>query len=144
MSPATRGVPANAGSDMAHLISFVTDRFDPAKESPNDINPIPGEALLLWLRKRLQALGYDTTLPRTEDWGWYVHSDSGISRYLVGASGDPESGPDIHWMIQIDNERSLGDKIFGRNRLSATDGLSDAVERLVRGEGDFRNVSVEK
>src|SRR4029453_11686581 len=28
---------------MVHLISFVTDRFDPAKETPNDINPIPGK-----------------------------------------------------------------------------------------------------
>jgi len=99
---------------MVHLISFVTDRFDPAKESPNDINPIPAEALLLWLRERLQALGYNTTRPETEDWGWYVYSERGASSYLVGASGDPESGSDIHWMIQIHKERSLRDKMFGR------------------------------
>jgi hypothetical protein len=78
---------------MVHLITFVTDRFDPARETPNDINPIAGQAVLLWLRERLQPLGYDTTLPAMEDWGWYVGSDSGASSYLVGASGDPESGP---------------------------------------------------
>ena len=34
--------------------------------------------------------------------------------------------------------------MFGRNRLSSTDGLSEAVERLVRGEKDFRDLSVDK
>jgi hypothetical protein len=130
--------------DMAHLITFVTGRFDPAKETPNDINPIAGEALLLWLGERLQALGYNTTLPRTEDWGWYVYSDSGKSSYLVGASGDPEQGPDIHWFTQIHKQRSLRDRLFGRNKLGPNDALSEAVERLVRGEKDFRDVSVEK
>jgi hypothetical protein len=129
---------------MVHLISFVTDRFEPAKESPNDINPIPGEALLLWLRERLQALGYNTTRPETEDWGWYVYSERGASSYLVGASGDPESGSDIHWMIQIHKERSLRDKMFGRNKLASNDELSEAVEWLVRGEKDFRNPSLKK
>jgi len=38
---------------MVHLITFVTDRFDPARETPNDINPIAGQAVLLWLRERL-------------------------------------------------------------------------------------------
>ena len=129
---------------MAHLICFVTDRFDLAKETPNDSNPIPGEALLLWLRERLQALGYNTTRPEPEDWGWYVYSERGASRYLMGASGDPESGSDIHWIIRIHKERSLGDKIFGRNKLASSDGLSEAVERLVRGETDFRNPRIEK
>ena len=129
---------------MAHLICFVTDRFDPAKETPNDSNPIPGEALLLWLRERLQASGYNTTRPEPEDWGWYAYSERGASRYLMGASGDPASGADIHWIIRIHKERSLRDKIFGRNKLASSDGLSEAVERLVRGEKDFRNPRVEK
>jgi len=100
--------------------------------------------LLLWLRERLQALGYNTTRPETEDWGWYVYSERGASSYLVGASGDPESGSDIHWMIQIHKERSLRDKMFGRNKLASNDELSEAVEWLVRGEKDFRNPSVKK
>lgn len=129
---------------MVHLITFVTGRFDPAKETPNDINPIAGQAVLLWLRERLQSLGYDTTLPAMEDWGWYAGSDNGTSSYLVGASGDPESGPDVHWFIQIHKHRSLKDRMFGRNRLNSADRLSEAVERLVRGEKDFRDVSVEK
>jgi hypothetical protein len=129
---------------MAHLISFVTDRFDPAKETPNPINPIPGEAMLLWLRDRLQPLSYDVTLPGAEDWGWYVHADRDGSRYLVGASGDAEIGGGLCWIIQIHKVRSLRDKVFARNRLVSNDGLSEVVERLARGETDFRNVSVEK
>src|SRR5688572_24242826 len=128
---------------MVHLISFVTDRFDPEKETPNVNNQIPGEALLLWLRERLEALGYNTTRPESEDWGWYVYSERGASRYLVGASGEPESGSDVDWTIQIHKERSLRDKLFGRNKLAPSDELSEAVERLVRGEKDFRNPRVE-
>jgi len=129
---------------MTHLISFVTDRFDPAKERPNDINPLPGQAVLLWLRERLRALGYDTTIPATEDWGWYVDTERGGSCYTVGASGAPDSGSDIHWMIQIHKHRSLREKLFGRNKLASNDELSEVVERLVRGEQDFRNFSIEK
>jgi hypothetical protein len=129
---------------MTHLISFVTDRFDPAKERPNDINPFPGQALLLWLRERLQGLGYNTTIPETEDWGWYVDAKLGASCYLIGASGEPESDRDIHWMIQIHKHRSLSDKVFGGNKLNSDDALSEAIERLLRGEQDFRNLSIEK
>lgn len=131
---------------MAHLISFVTDRFDPAKETPNPINPIPGEALLLWLWDRLQVLGFVASLPDTEDWGWYVYvqADRDAPRYLIGASGEVESGADLRWVIQIHKVRSLWDKIFGRNKLPPNDGLSEAVGQLVRSETDFRNVSVEK
>ena len=129
---------------MTHLFSFVTDRFDPAKERPNDINPIAGEAVLHWLRARLLALGYATTMPAMEDWGWYVDSESRTASYMIGSNGDPETGPDIVWMIQIDKHRSLADRLFGRNRLESTDELSEAVERLLRGEADFRDLSVER
>jgi len=47
-------------------------------------------------------------------------------------------------MIQIHKERSLRDKMFGRNKLASNDELSEAVEWLVRGEKDFRNPSVKK
>jgi hypothetical protein len=135
---------ARAGVAMTHLMSFVTDRFDPAKERPNDINPIAGEAVLLWLRERLPARGYDTTMPAMEDWGWYVDSENRTASYMIGAGGDPETGPDIVWMIQISKHRSLADRLFRRNRLESTDELSEAVERLLRGEPDFRDLSVER
>ncbi len=129
---------------MANLITFVTNRFDPAKETPNDINPIAGEAVLLWLRQRLTAEGYDITKPATEDWGWYVTASKGGATYMIGASGEPEeANPEVHWTIQFEKTRSLKDRLFGKNKLAADDALVRAVERLLRGEADFRDVSVD-
>ena len=74
----------------------------------------------------------------------YAYSERGASRYILGASGEPETGSDVHWIIQIHKVRSLSDKLFGRNKLASSDELSEAVERLVRGENDFRNPAVTK
>jgi hypothetical protein len=34
---------------MAHVMTFRSSKFDIATETPNPINPIAGESLLLWL-----------------------------------------------------------------------------------------------
>jgi len=70
---------------MAHIIYFSTDAFDPSKEEPNDINPIPGQSVLQWIRGLLTGTDYTATEPETEDWGWYIDvSGNGVS-YMVGA-----------------------------------------------------------
>ncbi|NPU13233.1 hypothetical protein HL667_16295 [Bradyrhizobium sp. 83012] len=107
-----------------HLIHLTTDRFDPAAERPNPINPFPGEALLTWLSSELRASGYDTTDTQAEDWGWYAYTASGPMSYMLGASGEPGSGQDVHWIIAINERRSLRDRLFRRNKMLAEDELS--------------------
>ena len=65
---------------MVHLITFVTDRFDPAKQTLNDINPIAGQAVLLWLGERLQ-------LPESGpdvDWFIQIHKHRSLKDWMFG------------------------------------------------------------
>jgi hypothetical protein len=130
---------------MAHLITFSTARFDVSKEEPNPINPIAGQALLQWIRTKLEGSGYTATQPDTEDWGWYIDVEGKGSSYLVGASGEAEKpGADVDWTIQIHKARSLKDKLTGQNKMMDNDDLTALLEKRVRAEPDFRDINVEK
>lgn len=130
---------------MAHLISFSTSKFDYTRETPNDINPIYGESVLKWLAAKLAGAGYEASDPETEDWGWYVYIEGHGAKYMVGASGDPDRpAPDMDWIIQIHKNRTLKEKLTGANKLTKADSLVALIERIVRDEPDFRDVSVEE
>lgn len=128
---------------MAHVISFSTRKFDVSKETPNPINPIYGEAVLNWIREQLAGTPYTAGKPDTEDWGWYMSVEGDGGTYLVGASGEPEDTPEVEWTVQVHKQRSFRDKLAGRNRLAGDDPLVALLERIVRGEPDFRDVSSE-
>jgi hypothetical protein len=130
---------------MAHLISFRTARFDVAEETPNPINPIPGQSVLLWLRDEIAKAQYRTSEPDTEDWGWYIDVEGAEGSYLVGASGDAEgSTPDLDWIVQVSKVRSLKERLFGRNRMALDDPLFTLIERVVRADPTIEQVSVDK
>jgi hypothetical protein len=130
---------------MAHLITFATNKFDISKEEPNAINPIAGQGLLKWLGAKLGSAGYKTTEPATEDWGWYIDVEGTAGTYLVGASGEPERpDSDVDWTIQIHKNRSLKDKVTGRNKMNPDDPLTALIEGYVRAEGNFRDIHVDK
>ena len=130
---------------MAHLITFATGNFDIAREEPNPINPIAGQAVLNWLRSKLHSSGYTATEPDPEDWGWYIDVEGNGASYLVGASGEPERpSQDIDWTIQIHRIRSLTDKLTGRNKMAKDDPLTSLLETFVRGEPGIRDVHVEQ
>ena len=129
---------------MAYLISLATDKFDVSSETPNDINPIAGQSLLNWLVEKLAGSGFEAGEPGTEDWGWYIHVEGNGAVYLVGASGQPERPPpDMDWVIQIHRNRSLKDKLTGKNKLTVDDPLVVLLDKLVRDEPAFRDVTSE-
>lgn len=126
---------------MAHVITFRSSKFDVARETPNPINPIAGESVLLWLRERLGTAGYQATSPDTEDWGWYVDVTGAGASYLVGASGEAgEPAASVDWTIQIHKHRSFVQKITGANQMAADDPLSALIERILRGDPDISGV----
>ena len=130
---------------MAHLITFRSSKFDVTRETPNPINPIAGESVLLWLREKLRDSRYEATAPETEDWGWYVDVKGAGATYLVGASADAgERVASVEWTIQIHKQRSLKDKITGGNKLAVDDPLSALVERIIRADPTIEAVDVEK
>ncbi|HSF15783.1 MAG TPA: hypothetical protein VLK65_09525 [Vicinamibacteria bacterium] len=128
---------------MAHLISFRTARFDVSREKPNDINPIAGQSVLLWLRDELAKAHYQVTEPETEDWGWYIDVVGAEASYLVGASADAtDTTPSVEWIVQVHKNRSLKDKVLGRNKMAADDPLFTFIERLVRADRRIEQIDV--
>lgn len=128
---------------MAHLITFTTARFDISKEPSNPINPIAGQGVLTWLREELLRAHYRVSEPDTEDWGWYIQVESADGSYLVGASGTAEEpGSPVEWTIQVHRNRSMKDRILGRNQLAVDDPLFAIIERSIRGESRIEQVQV--
>lgn len=130
---------------MAQVISFRTGKFDISTEPPNPINPIFGAGVLEWIGQRLAGTAYTASQPAAEDWGWYISVEGAGAVYLVGASGQPErEPPDLDWVVQVDKQRSLKDKLTGRNRMTADDPLAVLLETIIRAEPAFTNVDVEQ
>jgi len=127
-----------------HLLTFTSSRFDVSAERPNPINPIAGESVLSWLCEKLRSAGYDATAPEPEDWGWYMYVRCAEGSYLVGAGSDTDQPEPREWAIQIHRERSLSDKVFGRNRLAADDAVSALIEKIVRDNHDVRDIVVDR
>lgn len=126
---------------MTYLIEFRTSKFDPAAEPPNRINPIAGHSILKWLREHVIP---DATEPDCEDWGWYTELDFEGSGYLVGAicfaPDEPSTDPVHDWMLQIHKQRSLTDKILGRNTLQPNDRLVAKIAAALRADPAFLGV----
>jgi hypothetical protein len=129
---------------MTHLVTFTSSQFDIAVETPNPINPIGGEGILKWLREKLRGVGYEVTAPEPEDWGWYVYVKDRESSYLVGASSDLDQSGPREWTIQIHRQRSLADKLFGRNKLSDNDAVSARIQAFIRESSEAQDVQVDK
>ena len=125
---------------MAEVIELSTERFDPARETSNPINPIAGEALLAWLAVEIRTHGFEPTDPEPEDWGWYMDVSAGETSYLVGASGEAGEGTVVRWVIQIHRHRTLWQRLRGAARLAPDDPLVAAVVEVLRAQPDFANV----
>ena len=127
----------------AHVIRFQSEQFDVANETPNPINPIYGQSVLLWLREKLGD-SYAVSEPAPEDWGWYVDVKGPDATYLVGASAETEEGnPSLEWILQIHKHRSFKDNITGANKLAPDDALTARITSILRADAGIRAVEVE-
>jgi len=126
---------------MARVIRFMTDKFDVSKERPNPINPIPGESLLSWLRERARPR-VQLTEPDAEDWGWYSYADWNGRQYLIGASASEEES-EREWILQIDKQRSMKEKLLGREAMGRDDDCAAYFQSLLEAEPAFKSVSVD-
>ena len=127
----------------AIVIRFTTGLFDVEKERPNDINPIHGESLLLWLTEKLKGQ-VAVPVPETEDWGWYVDIDWKGRSYTLGASAsDEEENGQREWVLQIVKHRTLKERLLGMGRMSADDECASFRRHLLEHETAFQEVSVD-
>jgi hypothetical protein len=127
----------------AHVIRFTTSIFDVTSERPNPINPIAGESLLRWLRERARP-HCEVSEPDAEDWGWYSSVSWHGRVYMLGASAsDEEENEEREWVLQIVKQRSLGEKLLGRARITEDDECVLFFKGLLESERGFKGVSVD-
>lgn len=128
---------------MARVLRFYTAAFDVTKERPNPVNPIPGESILLWLIEKAEG-AVEISAPESEDWGWYSYADWKGRKYLLGASAyDDEEDGQREWVLQIEKQRSVREKILGRAKMSQDDECVHYFQGLLEREASFRDVSVD-
>ena len=124
------------------MFRFNTEKFDISQERPNDINPIYGESLLIWLAERAKETAA-VSPPSTEDWGWYADVNWQGRSYMLGASASKEPNGTTEWVLQIVKHRSLGERLLGRGKLTADDDCVAFFRQLIESEPTFSNLSVE-
>ena len=127
---------------MVAVFRFNTEMFDVRKERPNDINPIWGESLLIWLAEQAKS----TVLippPSTEDWGWYSYVNWKGRSYMLGASAAKDPGGATEWVLQIVKHRSLKERLLGKEAMTANDECVAFFHQMVAGEPRFLNLAVE-
>jgi len=128
---------------VARVLRFCTAAFDVTKERPNPINPIPGESLLLWLIEKAKG-SVEISAPETEDWGWYSYAEWKGRKYLLGASAsDEETDGQREWVLQIDKQRSVKERLLGRANMSQDDECAQYFQSLLQREASFRDFSVD-
>lgn len=127
---------------MHHIITFVTDKFDVTKEDENPINPIYGQSLLLWLKEHV-AETVQLENPDTEDWGWYTTIDWKGRSYLLGASAMESENGGFEWVFQVDKNRTIKEKLFGREKMNKDDECLLFFKAVLSAEPDFKGVTVE-
>jgi hypothetical protein len=124
------------------VIRFTTSLFDVTKERANNINPIHGESLLLWLAHKLKG-EVEAPEPQTEDWGWYVDIEWKGRSYMLGASASDEEKGQREWVLQIVKHRTLKERVLGREKMTAQDECATHLRRLIENEKAFSAICVD-
>lgn len=126
-------------------IHFKTSMFNVTKERENPINQIYGISLLEWLREELKGQ-LEISAPDAEDWGWYSELEYEGSKYLIGACAYYEEGDDptseIEWVFQVEKYRSFKEKLFGKNKMSASDSCFVFFKELFEKYSIMKDVEV--
>ncbi|MGB2663158.1 MAG: hypothetical protein WAK48_04085 [Candidatus Acidiferrum sp.] len=130
----------------ARHILFRTIRFNVSITKEHFINPdCFGEDLAAWLRDKLIDRGSDVSELGQEDWGWYLRVRRKKESYFLGMNGIP-IGTDGNqkdfgeWRIIVKKNRSVGQWLGNKGKISADDGMLVLIEEILRAEPDFADV----
>lgn len=130
---------------MDKVLYFKTSLFDPSKEDENDINPIYGQSLLIWLRDNLGS-EIEFSEIDTEDWGWYSYINWKGRSYLIGSVAHFEEGDDlnkeIEWVFQVDKIRSFKEKLFGKEKMTEDDPCFLFFKKYFEEEPQIKEVAI--
>ncbi len=129
----------------ASSILFKTDRFNLSKVGEHFINPSCfGEDLAAWFRSKLMEKSVDASQPYQEDWGWELPAKYGSDAYYLCMSGNAEDSSANNnsgeWRIIIEKKRSIAQRISGKGKITADDGMMRLVEDILRSEPTIHDV----
>jgi hypothetical protein len=123
---------------MQFAVTLKSSKFDVSQEDDNPINPIYGQSLLQWLRKHLSGK-LKISEPEAEDWGWYSFVDFEGRSYMLGSTVFYEKGDDpnaeLEWVFQVEKQRSLKEKLLGRQKMTLEDGCLQFFNNLFEEQG---------
>jgi hypothetical protein len=94
----------------------------------------------MWLREAARPR-IDVTEPEPEDWGWYSFANWDGRTYLLGSSASEEHDGEHEWVLQVVKQRTLVEKVLGRERMQKDDGLASFLLQLLKQEPAFLGVS---
>lgn len=127
---------------LGRVLSFYTATLDVRDEPRNEVNPIPGRSLLLWLLNYADH-AVKISVPAPEDWGWYSYAEWNGGEYLLGASGSSERADgQREWILHIDKRRSLREKLLAKTKMTQDDGCARFFQSVLEREASFPPVSV--
>lgn len=127
----------------AHF-TFRTSAFSDTEDMrAQNINGIGGHSLASWLSRSLTQAGFAASEPWPEDHGWDFSVEHEGAKYLcVCALEDGEEGPqDGH--VSVDRMRTFFDRLAGRNKFAAEDGVAAAIRNILAGAGEISNLARE-
>lgn len=128
-------------------ITFRTDKFNLSVVGSDFINDCCfGEDLSRWLASELPSAGIVADVICMEDFGWANLAECQGAPYLMCVAGNSDEDPANpncgEWHVMLERERTLVQKLLGRNRISRSDPIVGKVARLLRDAG-FAEVAVE-
>jgi hypothetical protein len=128
-------------------IEFSSAKFLPYLPEACQANPgVYGFELAGWLSRALMTLGFVTTYPLGEDWGWLIEYVDGELEFMIGCSSvcmedEGYTGKSIDWSIFVDLRKSLKQKVLGAATNDAQTKITQAIVAALAAESiEVRNV----
>ena len=118
------------------------------------MNRIEGQALLLAFRAHAKAMGVTCGEVFHEDYGWAMEARLGDASYLCNASVEdavehaadqehrPPDGTRMFAMLWVTQDRSLLDRLLGRNRPVPDDPIGAMIRSFLAGAEGCTNLKV--
>lgn len=128
---------------MTYVTSFCSEMFDLTNEIDNSINPIKGISVGEWLNPLLEGKDIKVSTIDEEDWGWYSYAILNDQKYLIGYIANPENdqGNRAEIIIQIHKERTIIEKLLGKNKLTDDDPLVKTVSGIIKSTREFEDIT---
>lgn len=130
---------------MSHShFSFSTSAFDDSSEiRAQNVNGIVGHSLAARIAGGLKTQGINASEIWDEDHGWDFWISDEEAKFLCACSVIVDEGMPYEGHVSLEKQRTLGDRLRGRNKPSQNDGIFVAVQSLLSECDDVKDLELE-